>query len=99
VSIVALVLGASGLTFGIIERSNVTSKSHQITRLQGQQKRLTREIAAIQPKLNGEHRNVITCGDMQTYINSLPQYDSAGDWIGGGSTLGMATLPPHCINR
>jgi hypothetical protein len=64
VSIVALVLGASGLTFGIIERSNVTSKSHQITRLQGQQKRLTREIAAIQPKLNGEHRNVITCGDM-----------------------------------
>jgi hypothetical protein len=86
------VLAAAVIALAVILFTDTGRFNADIIRLRQQNARLTAQVS-------GTHRNLITCGDLQTYINSLPQYDSAGDFVGGGSTAGMATLPGHCINR
>ena len=94
VSVVAVVLGAVGLTFGIIERSHVDHQARLIATLQHHQVLLQREMVAILPKVSGAARDVITCGDLQNmylqsyYIDSNYNLQST-----------QVPLPQHCINR
>ena len=91
-SVVTGLLLATVLSLALIGNSILSQNAKDISVLQHHNTVLTARV-------NGGHRDLITCGDLQTYIGSLPQYDNAGDWLGGGSTDGMATLPQHCINR
>lgn len=94
VSIVAVAVGTAGVTFGIIERSDVSSQAKQITVLRHQQAVLGRELAAIKPKLAGAARDVITCGDLQGL--GLSYY-----WLDSNFNLqsNPIQLPQHCINH
>lgn len=94
VSIVAVMLGAVGLTFGIIERSHVDHQARLIATLQHHQARLQREMIAILPKVSGAARDIITCGDLQNmYLQSY--------YVDSNSNLQSTPipLPQHCINR
>lgn len=101
VAIVAVILGAAGVTFGIASHSesvtlsrHVASQAHQITSLRTQEASIMRQLAATTAKLNGSAADVITCADLQNL--GLQTY-----WLDSNYNLQSNTLPlpEHCINR
>lgn len=101
VAVVALILGAYGTAATISQRSQVTSLRTQIARERTQIAHDGRLITAQQAQLAGQHRDLITCADLQHL--QMSGADSAGDQVtvgydnGGGANA--VTLPSHCINH
>jgi hypothetical protein len=108
---VSIAAAAVALVLGVYATITATTDHHQISDLRGQLvqahtvlARAERVISAQQAKLNGGHRDLITCTDLNELINGytgpnpngyigLNQYLTAN---GGGLTL---PLPAHCYNQ
>lgn len=104
-SIMGLVLaGVIGWT--VVLSGEVTSLRHQASADSSQLARDKRELAAAsrlvaaqQARLGGQHRDLITCGDLQNLITDMPQTDSNADTIFYGGPNGAIPLPRHCVNQ
>ena len=58
------------------------------------------QIAGLTARVNGIHRDLITCGDFQFLLNRMNTAgDSNGDTFYWGISGAVLPLPAHCINQ
>jgi len=94
----------TGLWVGmlIFAHSYDQTATHDNATLHRQQSEITQleaSIARISDSVNGNHRDLVTCTDLQQLswnVNVSDQYD---DSMSGYAGLGPITLPSHCINH
>lgn len=110
---VSACLAAAILTVGLVTRSALTSDGHTINRqgqelsavlgrlrqLQGRLGQLEGRLTTAQGSINGSHRDLITCADLQNLAFQLSGTDSAGGAITGVAGPAPISLPQHCINQ
>lgn len=98
----AVIIGSIGAAFGLVQQSRINHQQSQITRLAHQLRDIRTALNAAEGSINGEHRNLITCTDVQGLLNggtSSGYYginDVGSAALGGSNTI---PLPAHCINR
>jgi hypothetical protein len=83
----------------IVTRPPTGQQDRQVAQLQRQVRGLQATLSTDQAKLAGQHRDLITCADLQVLINDMPQGDSAGDTVFYGGPAGSLPLPAHCLNQ
>lgn len=91
VAAAGLVLALVGGGEALQAKSTIAQQSQRIDRLQSQ-------VSAAQARISGEHRNLLTCGDIQSMIDGgeLSTYWQDENYSLQSTT---GTLPNHCINR
>ena len=92
-------LTAALVVLGVLTHSALSADSSKIEQLHSQ-------VGVMQASVNGSHRDLITCGDIQKlsqYIDGIvaPQGDIGQvEFLGpDGAIAGSLPLPPHCINQ
>jgi hypothetical protein len=108
--LVAFALGVSVIA-AIVSRGGVVNLRRQVSQLQaaphdkaavstGHEIADPRnEVTALIARLNGEHKDVITCGDLQ----NMGLQNTYGVTVDNQGNVNLdqtpVTLPPHCINQ
>lgn len=103
----SLTVAAIALAVAVAAVVTSVSLSRQLARERVVIARAETVISAQQAQLSGDHRDLITCGDLQRYSANLQiadgatVYDSLGGSvsIGGISVNAAGWLPAHCINQ
>ena len=93
------IIGLRGQIDGLQARDGALQA--QMTRGRAELARATQVIGAQQAKLSGQHRDLLTCGDLSG-IQSNMQFSAVDLTYGDNiavSTSGTPWLPAHCINR
>jgi hypothetical protein len=99
VAALALVLAAAGVTYGLQAHS---AERHTQATLATQAREIAamrRQLATVTVKAAGQHRDLITCGDLNTILNDLPSADPNGDEVFYSGPNGGVPLPAHCLNQ
>ena len=100
-AIIGGIVGTAGLILATSARDQITQDQRVI---RSEQAALNADHSALndaQAQLSGQHRDLITCGDLQQLqmagIDSNQEQVTVGYQSGGG--INAVTLPPHCINQ
>ena len=102
---IAIAIAGIGLLLGLVAVAlilQLRSAENAATATEARQARqiaaLRAQLAAVSVKAGGAHRDLITCGDLNTLINQMPQTDSNGDTVLYAGPAGTLPLPAHCLN-
>jgi hypothetical protein len=62
---------------------------------------MKRQIAGLQASVNGQHRNLLTCGDLNAALNGKqgPFGEPLNSYLSQMGTGISIVLPPHCLNN
>lgn len=110
---VTLAVASAALVFGLYATVVSASQRHTISELRAQvgharaiQARAERIITAQQAKLAGEHRDLVTCGDLQAQNAMIDGIVSPQGDFGpvefvtpNGGVVSSLPLPAHCVNQ
>jgi hypothetical protein len=96
VAVLGCLLGIAGIIYGY---STDQAQARQIAALTHRLHAEQAALAAITVKAAGQHRDLITCGDLQNLVLEASGVDSAGDTVTTQTNPGPVQLPAHCINQ
>jgi hypothetical protein len=79
-------------------RHQVAGQQQVISRYRTELAHAATVISADQARVSGQHRDLITCADLQNLIWEGSGVDSAGDTVDTQTNPGPVQLPTHCVN-
>jgi hypothetical protein len=104
VAIAAVLLGAYATIATITEHSQISQLRNQLAQAHTTQGRAEHLISAQQAKLAGEHRDLVTCADINELLNGFTGpnpngYIGLNQYLTANAAGFSMPLPSHCLNQ